>query len=169
MKYYAVGTPIGRLNENNEQYFSREGRLLSMSSMAFSIWVLFLHGADDSFVINKVVASNKYSTEQAKEITEALVSSELLISEKDILDHYPQRLGYGIGYSSKKNTCSVFLHETIEVTYPAYLIWAYCDGKSTCNEILNHLPESISKSFKPYHLYRIIDELLRNNLLLFTD
>lgn len=166
MNYYAIGVPVGRLNEGSERYFCRGGQLLNMSAEAFALWVLFLHGADSELVLWRE-AGQADSAKRA--VLDALVASGLLVPQEELLSHVPQRQGYGVGYSQRDHRCRVQLGDGVRVSYPAFLLWAYCDGRSTCLEILNRLPAEVSGVFTQAHARAAIQELLRENLILFED
>lgn len=86
MNYYAIGVPVGRLNEGSERYFCRGGQLLNMSAEAFALWVLFLHGADSELVLWRE-AGQADSAKRA--VLDALVASGLLVPQEELLSHVP--------------------------------------------------------------------------------
>lgn len=169
MKYYAIGTPVGCLNEGSERYFMREGLLLNVDAASFALWIRFLHGADFESAVTEATISRILRRERLLEMFDKLVEAELLASEQDILDHVPQRQGYGIGFSQKEKKCYVDLNGKIEVSYPAYLLWAYCDGKKRCREIVKSMPAEVTGLYTDENLLRVLDELLRENLIVFAE
>lgn len=169
MKYYAVGLPVGCLNGGSERYFMREGLLLNIDAAAFALWIRFLHGADFENALTGAAVSRNLGHEQAAELFDKLVKAELLVTEQDILNHVPQRQGYGLGLSMKEKKCYVDLNGKIEVSYPAYLLWAYCDGKKNCREIIKSMPAEITDIYTDANLFRVLGELLKENLIVFAE
>lgn len=168
MKHYAVGVPVGTLNEYGERYFFREGDLLNMNGTAFQVWIRFLHGADLNVVAGDARLSGQIDQRRLIAFLEQLQAAGLIVSEQKLLTCIPQRQGCGIGFSASKKDCAVFLGKAIRVSYLAYMLWAYSDGRSTCKQILDKMPQEIAAKLSGQQMIRAIDELLENNLLLFV-
>lgn len=167
MKYYSIGAPIGALNEGHERYFYYEEQLLSMNAASFRIWTTFLHGAELDSVSFPCKLEESIDSVQREVLFNALVEAKLLTSVRDLLTHYPQRHGYGVGFNRKTNTCAIMLNESVHVSYPAFLFWSFCDGRTSCSDIVTKIQKIAAVQFAESHVYSAIDELLNNNLVVF--
>lgn len=167
MKYYAVGVPVGRLNEGTERYFFREGQLMSVNPAVFQVWIHFLHGAQpESMAQSKQLAV--IPVPQRDKIFSQLCQINMLVGENQLMSCIPQRQGYGGGFVPEKRNCRVLLAEETMVSYPSYMLWAYCDGIATLSEILAKLPPEMEQAFTPEYVRRAVGELLRAGLILFV-
>lgn len=169
MKYYAVGFPIGRLNEKDEYYFMREGQMFNVNAVAFKVWSSFLHGAEVTKALALEPLQQIIGREQAEILFQQLADVEMLVPEKEILAHVAQRQGYGVGYSAQTGKCTVYLNGKIEISYPAYLLWAYCDGKTAFRDLMTRMPLSADQRYTEEALLRAVDELLRDDLIVFAE
>lgn len=168
MKYYSIGVPIGALCEGNARYFYYEEQLLSMNAVSFRIWTAYMHGAEVDSISLPHRLEESVDSAQRKALYNALVEAKLLASKRDLLTHYPQRQGYGVGFNSKTNTCVVMLNESVHVSYPAFLFWSFCDGRTSCSDIVAKIQKDAKVQFAEGHAYSAIEELLRNSLIVFV-
>ena len=168
MKYYAVGVPVGRLNEGTERYFFRDGQLLNVNPAVFRVWIHFLHGAtQESLAQSKQLSALPQN--QRDRLFDQLCQIRMLVGEDQLMRCIPQRQGYGGGFSAEKRDCRLLLGAETGVSYPSYLIWAYSDGKATLSEIAAKLPRELAQALTPDHIRRAVEELLRAGALLLID
>lgn len=156
MKYYAIGTPIGILNEREERYFYLENELLNINRSAFCIWAQYLRGAEE-----------RSGNEDDGQIVKALVEAGMLVSTQELLNHMPQRQGCGLGLSVKTEQCTILMGRKVTVSYPAYLFWTFCNGGVSCAEIMEKVND-MKLAFTREYALSTIDELLQHGLITFV-
>ena len=168
MKYYAIGVPVGAFNEHDERYFFRDGQLLNMNGNAFQVWMAFLHGADPDQIVQDTKLAEQIPQDRLNAFLKELVNARLLVPNQELFSCIPQRQGYGTGFSVERQDCEVFLNDAVHVSYPAYVLWSYCDGQSRCEAICARLAKELVIQMREQQLFQLIDELLAKNLLLFV-
>ena len=167
MIYYSVGTPIGKLNDNAQRYVYRQSQLFSMSVDAFSIWTRFLHGADVDAAYDRF--KGKIEREAYQQIVNALIDTEMLLSEEQLKHAYCLRQGYGIGIGASTGESAIFCGSVCHVSYRAFLFWTYCDGQTTVENILLNIHSQTETVFSYQHAVSDIQELINRSLILIVN
>lgn len=165
MVYYSIGTPIGRLGDTDEESFFRDGKLLSLNKPSFIVWCDFLHGAE----IQDVISKRKQVIPHVSEIVLSLIDTEMIVSETALGEVICQRNGYGIGHEADNTACSIFNDSVKSVSYGAFLLWTFCDGKESVNEILGKIRDQYSLTYSADRLLSCIHELLHQNLIVLVN
>ena len=164
MTYFSVGTPIGKLNDNAQRYIHRHNQLFSMSVEAFSIWTRFLHGASVDAAYDPKTERDVY-----QQIVNALIDTEMLLSEAQLKHAYCLRQGYGIGVGASTGESAIFCGSVCHVSYRAFLFWTYCDGQTSVANILSNIHSQTRTSFSYPHAVSAIQELIYRNLILIVN
>lgn len=167
--YYSIGTPLGMMDQSGEYSFSRDGEIYKIERKAFRIWTFFLHGMELKDAIRLSVQKGIAEADEAETLVNQLSGIEMIVSESGLLEHKPARQGQGIGYNPSSDNASIFLNKKIQVNYGDFLLWCYCDGKSTLSEVINKVEERFFITLKRSNVFSIINELLKNNLLVFSE
>ncbi len=167
MKYYAIGTPIGILNDDNERYFIRSGKLLSMGRRQYNVWIKFLHGEETSTVYNKIQA--EFSINDYSLVLNSLIDTEMLVAEQALISSVCGKNGIGVGFNPNTSKCTILLDKPFEVTYPAYLFWTYTDAVSSAADIATRISIETGTPFQSKHTLNAIIELLKSGLIQLVD
>lgn len=166
---YSIGVSVGLIDGSTDGYFFADGSLHRMKGAAFRVWTQFMQGNDESKAIRAVKKHILIDDDMLKQTIEHLQTVNLLVNEEALFQHKPQHFGRGIGRGLSSETCTVYTNTAVEVSYGTYLIWCYCDGRGTLQEVIEKLNTEFGVQMKKEQVLSCIHELLRKNLIAFVE